>query len=109
VPDENDHAAAQAVQDEFGLLETMSASSETNIWNHVLKDTGTLGGYANERDVGLKSNLALQDVVRAASMETLLEFRSEVQILGVRPDWMLLYHNGVPVGVVEDKQPAPGL
>ena len=71
---------------------------ETNIWAYV-KSNGTLGGYATETDVNRFIHLALMDVLNAVGLGNDFSLVQEVEVLNVRPDWMVLYLNGHPVGV----------
>jgi hypothetical protein len=77
---------------------------KTSIWNYV-KSNGTLGGYATEADVNWFNQAVLVDVLNAIGLFDVFQLLKEVEVLSLRPDWMVLYLNGHPVGVIEGKQP----
>ena len=66
---------------------------------------GTLGGFSNEAGVNLHVERLMQDILRALGVEEQVTIRPEVEVMSIRPDFMLILVNGHPIGTIEGKQP----
>jgi hypothetical protein len=106
VPKEVDHQAALAKEAPFVAFELLPTTCHpaSIVWQ-LLKQDGSLGGYANESEVNKFIGVGLEDVLRAIGMSETIKLVSEVEVMSIRPDWMVLYINGVAVGAIEGKQP----
>jgi hypothetical protein len=105
-PKEAQHASVCKIQKEFKpLLDIVVATISSRIWKEVCSDN-TLGGFANEADVVHFVKNVLEDALQAAGMFDLLRVVPEVEVLRVRPGFMIVFINGRPIGAVEVKQPS---
>lgn len=78
---------------------------KTNIWNQVLDETGTLGGYSNEAGVNSHVERVITDILESLGIRGRVIIRAEVEVMQDRPDFMLILVDGHPVGTIEGKQP----
>jgi hypothetical protein len=107
VPNEEQHATASLQIATFSILSDLEElpCPKTNIWNHVISETGTLGGYSNEAGVNKFVERVIEDILEALGIRGKVTIRAEVEVMRNRPDFMLILVNGHPIGTIECKQP----
>ena len=107
IPTEGQHAAARLHVSSFMALSDLGELPypKTNIWNHVISETGTLGGYSNEAGVNKFVERVIEDILEALGIRGKVTIRAEVEVMRNRPDFMLILVNGHPIGTIECKQP----
>jgi hypothetical protein len=110
MPSEEQHASAQLKITDFLTLSDLVVGGlscpNTNIWNQVISETGTLGGYSSEADVNIHVHKVIIDILEALDMRGKVTIRAEVQVMRNCLDFMLiLVMNGHPIGTIEGKQP----
>lgn len=76
-----------------------------NIWNRVLEETGTLGGYSNEVGVNSQVEKVIDDILESMGVRGKVTIHAEVEVMRNRPEFMLILVNGHPIGTIEGKQP----
>jgi hypothetical protein len=107
VPNEEQHATASLQIATFSILSDLEElpCPKTNIWNHVISETGTLGGYSSEADVNSHVKRVIEDILEALGIRGNVTIRAEVEVMRNRPDFMLILFNGLPIGTIKCKQP----
>jgi hypothetical protein len=100
------HEPAKLVECDFGLTRLIvpeeRARRQSVIWN-LANDTKTL--RFTEADLQFYVQYVLIDVISELSLGKSLSIHREVTTFGIRPDAWVITANGVPVGVVEVKNP----
>ena len=108
VPTDDQHKPARLITiNRFSTLSDLTdfRYPKTNIWNQVLDETGTLGGYSNEAGVNSHVERVITDILESLGIRGRVIIRAEVEVMGIRPDFMLILADGHPIGTVEGKQP----
>jgi hypothetical protein len=107
IPTEEQHATASLQIATFSILSDLEElpCPKTNIWNHVISETDTLGGYSNEADVNSHVKMVIEDILEALGIRGKVTIRAEVEVMRNRPDFMLILVNGHPIGMIKCKQP----
>jgi hypothetical protein len=107
VPTEEQHAAAKLSISPFSNLSDLPELPypKTNIWNQVLDETDTLGGYSNEAGVNSQVEKVITDILESMGVRGKVTLRAEVEVMRTRPDFMLILINGHPIGTIKGKQP----
>lgn len=107
VPTEEQHAAARLQISTFVALSDLGELPypKTNIWNQLVGETGTLGGYSSEADVNSHVKKVIVDILESLGIREKVTIREEVEVMRNRPDFMLILVNGHPIGTIEGKQP----
>jgi hypothetical protein len=106
VPPDDKHAKAKLITGKFASLSDIQSlpCPITNMWSRVTT-AGHLGGYSNEAGVNKYVEIVLEDVLEAMGIRGQVKIRAEVEVMSVRPDFMLIHMNGHPIGAIEGKQP----
>lgn len=109
VPTEDQHAAASLQISTFAALSDLEESKlpypKTNMWNQLVGESGTLGGYSSEADVNSHVKKVFVDILESLGIREKVTIREEVEVMRNRPDFMLIFVNGHPIGSIEGKQP----
>jgi hypothetical protein len=107
IPTEEQHAAATLKIADFAALSDLGdlPYPDTNIWNHLVKISGNLGGYSSESDVNKHVCRVIDDILEALGIRGKVEIRAEVEVMSIRPDFMLILVNEHPIGTIEGKLP----
>jgi hypothetical protein len=106
-PTDAKHAKAELIEKVFVELSGIRPLPypKTNMWRYVESHSGDLGGYSNEAGVNSFVERVFFDVLEAMGVRGQVTIRAEVELMGVRPDFKLLYVGGHPIGTIEGKQP----
>jgi hypothetical protein len=68
------------------------------IWNQLIRESGTLGGYSSEADVNSHVQKVIVDILEALDIRWKVTIRAEVEVMRNRPDCMLILVNGQATG-----------
>jgi len=105
VPEEEDHAAANVVEKDFGVMPMADfqkiGQNRSRCWDDV-KEHGSVF-YASENDVAMLVSGLVKDIGLAMALD--LDTFTEVGAFGLRTDVWVVTCNMIPVGVIEVKKP----